>query len=192
MLLQHDLFTGRGINLMQTQLASGWGGPHLSDLYPSTTPAWVTLPGAYAPAGIALLIIAVLKPSHHDKVWTMRWTNNLCWWKNELMWHLIYSFSREKKFKNHRSGILFSWVNKKLFLQSLVAPTRCWFWSNITFVLIATTHYPGPRLFSWFFFLPRSSEYKLRLVFTASITLACITWQNSPTGGSDKRAKNCL
>ena len=43
----------------------------MSDLYPLSCPAWVALPGAYAPAGIALWVIEVLKPSHHDKGWTM-------------------------------------------------------------------------------------------------------------------------
>ena len=65
------LFTGRGVSPTQTHLASGWGGPHLSDLYPLTCPAWVALPGAYAPAGVALWVIEVLKPSYHDKGWTM-------------------------------------------------------------------------------------------------------------------------
>ena len=39
-----------------------------SGLYPSTCPAWVTLPGDCAPACIALWVTETHKPSNHDKV----------------------------------------------------------------------------------------------------------------------------
>ena len=39
----------------------------MSDLYPSTCPAWVTLLGAYAPAGIVLWVFEVRKLSHHEQ-----------------------------------------------------------------------------------------------------------------------------
>ncbi|KAK7115620.1 hypothetical protein V1264_001456 [Littorina saxatilis] len=65
---QDLLYGGRGVGPTQT---SERGGPNLSDLYPSTCPAWVTLPGAEAPAGIALRVTEARKPSHHDKEWTM-------------------------------------------------------------------------------------------------------------------------
>jgi hypothetical protein len=37
-----------------------------------TLPAWVALPGAYAPAGIALGIMGSTRPSHHVEVTTLR------------------------------------------------------------------------------------------------------------------------
>ena len=70
-----------------------------------------------------------------------------------------------KKFKNHHSGILFSGVNKKLFLQSLVAPTRStksfqklWFRSNITLICADSYHtLPWSQTF-FLIFLPPAKQ----------------------------------
>ena len=82
---------------MQTHLASGWGGPHLSDLYPLTCPAWVALPGAYAPAGVALWVIEVLKPSHQDKGWTMWQQSSFC----HAQEHLVIQGDQDKNQTSH-------------------------------------------------------------------------------------------
>ena len=58
------------------------------------------------------------------------------------------------KIKKTPLGYIFSGVNKKLLLQSHVGPTQNLLKKTltseryITFVLIATTHHPGPRRFS--------------------------------------------
>ena len=50
------------------------------DLYPSTCPAWVALPGDEAPTGIALGVSEALKLADHDKVAILRGLNLLVAW----------------------------------------------------------------------------------------------------------------
>ncbi len=66
-----SFFLGRVVGPTQTHLISGATWSNLSHLYPLTCPAWVTLPGACAPAGIALRVIEKLKPPPHGKGWAV-------------------------------------------------------------------------------------------------------------------------
>ena len=93
-----------------------------------------------------------------------------------MSWYDVWSSHfRGKNLKNPPLGYIFSGVDKKL-LQSHIRPTHCTkplqktltSKRYIAFVLIATTHYPGLRCFSWFLFFLRNGEDKSRLVFTAS------------------------
>ena len=84
-----------------------------------------------------------------------------------MSWYDVWSphFRRKNK-KKPPLGYIFSGVNKKLLLQSQVGPTRCTKSLQktltskryITFALIATTHYPGARRFSWFFFFCEAAK----------------------------------
>lgn len=56
-----NFFLGRGVG-------TRWS--ILSLLYPLTCPAWVSLPGARAPAGIALRVTESLKPPPRAQGWT--------------------------------------------------------------------------------------------------------------------------
>ena len=109
-------------------------------------------------------------------------SNGLQWSKitfadGEISWYDVWSTHfRGKNEKKTPPGYVFSGVNKKLLLQSQVGPTRCTKSLQktltskryITFALKATTHYPGARRFSWFFFFLRSGEDESRLVLTCS------------------------
>ena len=55
-------FTNRVVSPMPTPFASGRGWPCLSGLYPLTCPAWVSLPAAEAPTGIALRVLKAHMP----------------------------------------------------------------------------------------------------------------------------------
>ena len=61
-------------------------------VWPLPCPAWVALPGAYAPAGVALWVIEVLKPSHHDKGWTMWQQSSFC----HAQEHLVIQGDQDK------------------------------------------------------------------------------------------------
>ena len=54
-------------NEMLNPQLGGLGDLLLSGLYPLTCPAWLNLPGAETPAGIALWVIETHKPLNHDK-----------------------------------------------------------------------------------------------------------------------------
>ena len=123
----------------------------------------------------------------NDLKWSKMTSNdrkdNFYWWNNELMWRLIYSFVTRffagKKLRNHPSGIFFSGVNKNLWLQSQVGPTRCTKSHQktlsskryITFAIIALTHYPRPEVFLDFSSF-HEAVHELRLVLTSSLALS--------------------